>query len=83
MSEIERILITRGIELCSDWDKHNNAMNGATEKWNRHYYDEKRLDAGNRLDEICLLARLLELASYDDFRERIQKNYESTKEENV
>ncbi|MFV0529134.1 MAG: hypothetical protein ACK5MN_10500 [Lachnospiraceae bacterium] len=83
MTDTERILLTRGIELCSEWDKHNDAMNEAEQQWDRHHHDERRLEAGIRLDEICLLARSLEIASYDDFRELIQKNYESTKEEDV
>lgn len=80
MDDVARILLTRGAELCAEWDKHNDVINSAREKWDRRYHDEKRVDAGIRLDELCLLANLFEIASYDDFRERIQKSYEHSRE---
>ena len=83
MTDYEQILIARGVELCAEWDKHDEAMARTRQKWDIHYHDEKRLDAGIRLDELCLLARTMEIASYDDFRERIQKTYENAKEEMV
>jgi len=83
MDNITKILLTRGVELCGEWDKHNDAMNSAMERWGRHFHDEKRIDAGTRLDEICSLANQFGIASYDDFREQIQKSYENTKEEDA
>ncbi len=82
MTDTERILLERGIELCDLWDRYDYALRHATEKGDRRFSESNRQDAGTRLDEVCRLASEMGIATYDDFRRTIQKGFKAKKEGN-
>ena len=76
MFETHRILLMRGVNLYAELNECKGATDRTIENWSWDEHERTRCDIETRIDEMCMLANLLGIASSEDFRKQIERCYE-------